>query len=202
MTNYNDIVRIIKGILLIIITFLLVCFLGYVGAKIALENNFNIYQGVACGVLFPFGIVLVKQIVIDIMQLNAIEVFICYIVYFFITYLIFSYLPSWFSVILLILFLYIIIFGIISNYLIVPKEEKTIDNNENSKKSNKKNDIKVYNEKKYTSIRDKQEEYYCERCNKAITYEEYELNDYLCEDCYVDVHTDENGNYDDDYFNY
>ena len=148
MTNYNDIVRIIKGILLIIITFLLVCFLGYVGAKIALENNFNIYQGVACGVLFPFGIVLVKQIVIDIMQLNAIEVFICYIVYFFITYLIFSYLPSWFSVILLILFLYIIIFGIISNYLIVPKEEKTIDNNENSKKSNKKNDIKVYNEKK------------------------------------------------------
>lgn len=41
----------------------------------------------------------------------------------------------------------------------------------------------------------------CERCFKKISLEEYELNDFMCEDCYQEVHTDKNGNFhDDEYF--
>ena len=33
-----------------------------------------------------------------------------------------------------------------------------------------------------------EEEYYCERCFKKISHEEYELNDCMCEDCYTEVY--------------
>ena len=43
----------------------------------------------------------------------------------------------------------------------------------------------------------------CERCFKKISFEEYELNDFMCEDCYQDVHTDKHGNFhDDEYFDF
>ena len=36
-----------------------------------------------------------------------------------------------------------------------------------------------------------------------ISFEEYELNDFMCEDCYQDVHTDKHGNFhDDEYFDF
>jgi hypothetical protein len=34
----------------------------------------------------------------------------------------------------------------------------------------------------------KSEEFYCERCLKKISEDEYEMNDCMCEDCYTDVH--------------
>lgn len=43
----------------------------------------------------------------------------------------------------------------------------------------------------------------CERCFKKISLEEYELNDFMCEDRYQEVHTDKNGNFhDDEYFDF
>lgn len=41
-------------------------------------------------------------------------------------------------------------------------------------------------------------DYECERCFKKISYEEWELYDMMCEDCFTDVHTDEKGNYHDE----
>ena len=32
-----------------------------------------------------------------------------------------------------------------------------------------------------------EESFYCERCFKKISEEEYEMNDGMCEDCYEDV---------------
>lgn len=40
-----------------------------------------------------------------------------------------------------------------------------------------------------------EEKYECEVCFKEIFYDEYELYDGMCEDCFANVHTDENGNY-------
>ena len=44
--------------------------------------------------------------------------------------------------------------------------------------------------------------YYCEMCFKKISQQEYELHECLCEDCYMDMHTDENGNFREDYYKY
>ncbi len=38
---------------------------------------------------------------------------------------------------------------------------------------------------------------------EIYSYEEYELNDFMCEDCYQDVHTDKHGNFhDNEYFDF
>ena len=39
------------------------------------------------------------------------------------------------------------------------------------------------------------EKYYCERCFKEISYEESELYDNMCEECFMDTHIDNQGNY-------
>ena len=76
------------------------------------------------------------------------------------------------------------------------KENKEIEKSTNKIKLKK-------NEYKYTPksniVQEKNEEenenndlfdepeYYCERCYKKISKEEYELNDWMCEDCYAEL---------------
>jgi Zn finger protein HypA/HybF involved in hydrogenase expression len=45
---------------------------------------------------------------------------------------------------------------------------------------------KTYNN--YNKFKSEDEEFYCERCFKKISEDEYEMNDCMCEDCYTDVH--------------
>lgn len=47
-------------------------------------------------------------------------------------------------------------------------------------------------------IVEEHDEYECERCYKKISYEEWELYDMMCEECFMDVHTDDKGNYHDE----
>ena len=47
-----------------------------------------------------------------------------------------------------------------------------------------------------------EEKYYCERCFKEITQEEYELYDDMCEECFEETHYDFDGNPREDYWNY
>ena len=50
--------------------------------------------------------------------------------------------------------------------------------------------------------KDEEAEYECERCFKKISYEEWETYDMMCEDCFMDVHLDEDGNYHDEEIGY
>ena len=47
-----------------------------------------------------------------------------------------------------------------------------------------------------------EERYYCERCFKEISQEEYELYDCMCEECFEEIHYDFDGNPREDYWNY
>ena len=47
-----------------------------------------------------------------------------------------------------------------------------------------------------------EEQYYCERCFKRISQEEYELYDDMCEECFGETHYDFHGNPRKDYWNY
>lgn len=57
--------------------------------------------------------------------------------------------------------------------------------NEKEKTNNSSPNIDIGKEltKKY----DIQEDYFCERCLKKISYEDYELYDCMCEDCFEDI---------------
>lgn len=52
---------------------------------------------------------------------------------------------------------------------------------------------------KETNIIEENEEpeYECEMCFKKISYEEWETYDMMCEDCFMDLHIDDDGNYHD-----
>jgi hypothetical protein len=45
---------------------------------------------------------------------------------------------------------------------------------------------KTYNN--YNNFKSDDEEFFCERCFKKISEDEYEMNDGMCEECYTDVY--------------
>lgn len=62
--------------------------------------------------------------------------------------------------------------------------------NKHNKKENKiiKKSYEAYNTNAINNpTKNKKQEFYCERCFKVISAEEYELNDCLCEDCFTDI---------------
>ena len=58
------------------------------------------------------------------------------------------------------------------------------------------------NRDKNIDINFPEEKYYCERCFKEISQEEYELYDDMCEECFEETHYDFDGNPREDYWNY
>lgn len=50
--------------------------------------------------------------------------------------------------------------------------------------------------------KDRNEQYHCEMCLKEISKEDYDAYECLCEECYMAIHTDENGNFREDYYKY
>jgi hypothetical protein len=56
------------------------------------------------------------------------------------------------------------------------------------------------NKMSYNNNKIETEHFYCERCFKEISEEEYELYDCMCEDCHMDMHIDNDGNYTEDSF--
>ena len=85
-----------------------------------------------------------------------------------------------------------------SNKIIVAKstEQNTIKNLDNIDFSKEKLEVDDNKEA------EDEEKYECEICFKEIPYEEYELYDGMCEECFMSVHADEHGNYcDEEYWN-
>ncbi len=187
---------------------------GYTGYKYSIDNNQDIKHGIVFGSLFPLGITLIKAL--DIGNIFT------YIVYT-IAYICFiDYVPTFIGFIILFTIIATFLFCFISIERKDRTEELSRKDNLNNVNYTKTNTIitksKVMSKEDYIPIideeidnnakkdfwdEDEKLECECERCFKKISFEEYELNDFMCEDCYQDVHTDKNGNFhDDEYFDF
>lgn len=206
----NDLSELL-GALIIILLITGVC--GYVGYLYSKDNNISISHGIIFGTLFPLGV--------SLLELFDCNNFFCFILYTIVYIAIVSFLPTFFGGIILFLIIGIIIIDFVyikrkdrteeinniieknnvdsnknynyninenrvydkSNISITPSELKTVDEEiENNENKN------IYTE----------EVYECEMCFKKISEEEYELYDGMCEDCFMDVHIDNDGNYHDE----
>lgn len=195
----------------------LTCLFGYAGYTYSIDNNLDIKHGIIFGSLFPLGIALIKYINFDSI--------IAFIVYTIAYICLVQYLPTLVGIIILVIILSIFV----AAFIHIEKKDRVeeierfikaeeIKNNTNKtiKTINAEDIIKSINRKSKKKFEGLELEdvnnedliyddeiYECERCFKKISYEEYELNDCMCEDCYQDVHTDKNGNFhDDEYFDF
>ena len=82
-----------------------------------------------------------------------------------------------------------------SDVSIEPSEQKAMDKEEINEEEIITDEIDEGSVNQYI---DNQEEFECEMCFKKISEEEYELYDGMCEDCFMDVHIDSDGNYHDE----
>lgn len=208
----KELTELIKSLLAFI--FLTVLF-GYAGYTYSIDNNQDIKHGIVFGSLFPLGIALIKTLDIG----NAF----IYIVYTIAYICLIDYVPTFVGFIILFTIIAIFIFCFIR----IEKKDRTeeiskisnLNNNVNYTKPNtkitrqkeiiKEDYIPIIDEKiendgeKDFLDEDEKLDCECERCFKKISFEEYELNDFMCEDCYQDVHTDKHGNFhDDEYFDF
>ena len=143
--------------------------------------------------------------------------FFCFILYT-ITYLaIMNFIPTFVGIIILLLVIGIFII----DFIYIEKRDRTKEIEEYYNLKNRNNTNAVDNNKyfekeeigKYSSSKDmgnltdnsdkdyykkESEEFECEMCFKKISEEEYELYDGMCEDCFMDLHIDNDGNYHDE----
>ncbi len=201
----------LSKLLALLVVFLLVAGLcGYAGYAYSKDNNLNIDHGIIFGILFPLGV--------GLLELLNINNFFSFILYTIVYLSIVSSLPTFVGVIILFLIIAISIMDAI--YII--KKDRTEEIERNYKKnthSNTKSVIDVPNNR-YSSnhtteslidnidIDDidntendyfkEDDEFECEMCFKKISQEEYELYDCMCEECFMDVHIDNDGNFHED----
>ena len=165
------------------------------------------------GILFPLGVTL-----LELFDCNN---FFCFILYTIVYIAIVSFLPTFVGGIIL----FLIIGIIIIDFVYIERKDRTEEINniieKNNVDSNKNynynvNESRVYNKSNVSitpselkivdeEIEDTEnkniytkEVYECEMCFKKISEEEYELYDGMCEDCFMDVHIDNHGNYHDE----
>lgn len=188
---------------LLIIFMVIAGIFGYIGYLYSSENNQDIAHGIIFFSLYPLLIGIIKILNID----NTITYIISTIAYFYCT----TFIPTIVGAIILLII--VAIFVSIFIYIETKDRTKEIDKIYNSSRNKnsinnlslKAEDILKRIEKNTdnnvientTSSFDSEEDeiYECEMCFKQITYEEYELYDGMCEECFLDVHTDEHGHF-------
>ena len=181
----------------------LLCFLilsgifGYIGYSFCLDNGYDIQRGIIFAILFPMGIALLKGF--------NFESKLIYIIYTILFFLLLDYIPTYIGIMLL----YVIVVLFILEFILVLKEDRTeeIDRIYRQERKSTVKRINKYSqqnkkENEYIKINSMKEKYYCERCFKEISEEEYELYDDMCEECFEETHYDFNGNLREDYWNY
>lgn len=181
----------------------LLCFLilsgifGYIGYSFCLDNGYDIQRGIIFAILFPMGIALLKGF--------NFESKLIYIIYTILFFLLLDYIPTYVGIILL----FVIVLLFILEFILVLKEDRTeeIDRIYRQERKSTVKRINKYSqqnkkENEYIKINSMKEKYYCERCFKEISEEEYELYDDMCEECFEETHYDFNGNPREDYWNY
>ena len=181
----------------------LLCFLiisgifGYIGYSFCLDNGYDIQRGIISAISFPMGIALLKGF--------NFESKLIYIIYTILFFLLLDYIPTYVGIILL----FVIVLLFILEFISVLKDDRTeeIDRIYRQERKSKVKRINKYSqqnkkENEYIKINSMKEKYYCERCFKEISEEEYELYDEMCEECFEETHYDFNGNPREDYWNY
>lgn len=181
----------------------LLCFLiisgifGYIGYSFCLDNGYDIQRGIIFAISFPMGIALLKGF--------NFESKLTYIIYTILFFLLLDYIPTYVGIILL----FVIVLLFILEFISVLKDDRTeeIDRIYRQERKSKVKRINKYSqqnkkENEYIKINSMKEKYYCERCFKEISEEEYELYDDMCEECFEETHYDFNGNPREDYWNY
>lgn len=173
---------------------------GYIGYSFCLDNGYDIQKGIVFGILFPMGIAILKE--------SNFGSKITYIAYTILYFILLNYIPTYIGIALLCLIILLFI-GIFISVLKKDRSEE-IDKiyRQEYCNSTKKPKFKRSADYKKTII-DKsedsnfpEEKYYCERCFKEISQEEYELYDDMCEECFEETHYDFDGNPREDYWNY
>ena len=179
-----------------LIVFLLISILfGYVGYIYSKDNNLSISHGIIFGVLFPLGV--------GLLEMSNFSNFFITLIYTIAYLAIASHIPTFVGGIIL----FIIIGLLVINFIYIEKKDRTkeIEEYNNYNNCNKKRNVTTIQNNNYIaedySIKENPEEYECEMCFKKISEEEYELYDCMCEECFMDAHTDKYGNFhDDEYF--
>lgn len=187
----------------------LICFFilsgifGYIGYSFCADNNYDVKKGIVFGILFPIGLSILK--VLDLGNIFT------YIVYTIIYIVVIDYIPTFVGIIAL--FICILVF--IASFVSVLKKDRTDEVNEiykrkfsmpvqKIKNASSKQYIpkeldyiesKYENDDKYEYEKEYEDKYECERCFEVISEEEYELHDGLCEECFIEVHTDNKGHF-------
>ena len=193
----KELTDIIVGLIAFII---LSCIFGYIGYKFCLENGYDVQRGIVFCILFPMGIAILKE--------SNFGSKITYIAYTILYFILLNYIPTYIGIALLCLIILLFI-GIFISVLKKDRSEE-IDKiyRQEYCNSTKKPKFKGSADYKKTII-DKsedsnfpEEKYYCERCFKEISQEEYELYDDMCEECFEETHYDFDGNPREDYWNY
>ena len=203
----KELTEVIKGLLACIGLAIL---FGYAGFTYCVDNNEDVKHGIVFGSIFPFGIALMKGAGIG----NGFT----YVIYTIAYICLVDYVPTFVG--------YIILFVIVAIFILwfirIERKDRTDEISKINNRTNYTNPrttiAKPINKVGYSPILDEEIDYdeekefldedeklecECERCFKKISYEEYELNDFMCEDCYQEVHTDKHGNFhDDEYFDF
>ena len=179
-------------------------FFGYCGYTYCIENYYNVFKGIVFGALLPmilyfiderFGLGFIKFIILVIAWICICE-----------------YIPLFIGIIALIWAIAYGIWRIIDAYnnRTVTETITVYENKQN--KENKINNAKIgttystkvddtykkHSDNNYINIELDDYKYYCERCDKRISEEEYIENCGLCEDCDAEVYFGERY-YGDDY---
>lgn len=189
----RELTQIIIGLLCF---FVLSGIFGYIGYSFCLDNNYDIQRGIVFGILFPMGIAILKET-------NFENKFI-YVAYTLIYFFLLDYIPTYIGIVLL--FIIILLFVAVFVYVLRKDRSEEVDRIYRQEHCN---EVKISENYKQLNDQDEdidfnflEEVYYCERCFKRISQEEYELYDDMCEECFEETHYDFDGNPREDYWNY
>lgn len=172
---------------------------GFIGYIFSAYNDLDISYGIIWGCVFALGVAILETLNIG----NTITSIIYIVVYF----LAIQLLPTLVGAIILLLVpaLYIVLFINIKTRDRTDEINKIYNNKNCSNAPKIKDIIARANENKIieddddmfedSEVQKYEEQCECERCFKIISEEEYELHDGLCEECFIEVHTDKNGHF-------
>ncbi len=215
----NDLSKLLGALIIILLIAGIFGYLGYIYSK---DNNISISHGIIFGTLFPFGVGL-----LELYNCNSFLCFILYtVVYIIIASFVPTFVGG--IILFLIIGIFIVKFIDIEQKDRTEEINKIIEKNNKDTNNYNTNEKGVYDKSKgyitpYEPITmdeevltedeaiedeidedsenryiDDEEEFECEMCFKKISEEEYELYDCMCEECFMNVHTDSNGNFHDE----
>lgn len=181
----------------IIILFLKSIFGAIVGYLLSKYIKCNEIKGIVLGIFCPWGFIFVDKITKFIYEkfgdlydlICLITVGIYAVIWFCIKLYISCYIGIIAMPILIIYYIIKIYYACKNNYT---EEVQTIYKNYAKQNDNDKNQVVINTENNYKSDNQYKIEFYCERCDKRISEETYDLYGGLCEECYTDLYIDNN----------